>query len=226
MLGTDPRGGCVRCSFGYLGIGIVYSDSHRLANWPTTRLVEWTKCVGYRQDRFLLVRDHSRFMRLFWFRGGSRRKRMASFPQTAHTLNQAPSGRGRRCRTLAWRDLPALRWRREFAVVPKNRSFAKSNSDVLLCSVQHRLRIDLRSRFSRSLHRKTKFLRTAAPYSIRYSTLIPRRSISSRKVWAGTSRSCKTAPCLLTAPMHIICSTMDAGNAVVRIMALISLLGS
>src|ERR1039457_4961827 len=63
-------------------------------------------------------------------------------------------------------------------------------------------------------------------YAIRYSILIPRRSISSRKVSAGTSRSCKTAPRLLTAPEHIICSTMEAGKAVVRIMALMSLLGS
>ena len=66
----------------------------------------------------------------------------------------------------------------------------------------------------------------AARYSIRYSILIPRRSISSRKASAGTSRSCKTAPRLLTAPVHIIWRTMDAGNAVVRIMALMSLLGS
>ena len=68
--------------------------------------------------------------------------------------------------------------------------------------------------------------RTAARYSTLYSILIPRRAISSRKESAGMSRSCKTAPRLLTAPVHIICRTMEAGKAVVRIMALMSLLGS
>ncbi len=68
--------------------------------------------------------------------------------------------------------------------------------------------------------------KSRSSYSIRYSILMPRRSISSRKASAGTSRSCKTAPRLHTAPVHIIWRTMDAGNAVVRIMALMSLLGS
>ena len=63
-------------------------------------------------------------------------------------------------------------------------------------------------------------------YSIRYSILIPRRSTSFRNASAGTSRSCSTAPCFSIAPEHIICRTIDAGNAVVRIMELMSVLGS
>lgn len=63
-------------------------------------------------------------------------------------------------------------------------------------------------------------------YSSAYSILIPRRAISSRNISAGTSRSCNTAPRLAIAPEASICTTIEAGKAVVRIMALMSVLGS
>src|ERR1039458_7201923 len=53
--------------------------------------------------------------------------------------------------------------------------------------------------------------------------LTPRFSPSSRKSSAGTSRSCKTPPRLPIAPDASICTTIDAGNAVVRIIALLHL---
>lgn len=59
-----------------------------------------------------------------------------------------------------------------------------------------------------------------------YSILTPRFSISSKNRSAGTSRSCNTTPRLSIAPEASICTTMDAGNAVVRIIALISVFGS
>lgn len=61
---------------------------------------------------------------------------------------------------------------------------------------------------------------------IAYSILIPRFSISCRNRSAGTSNSCKTPPRLLIAPEASICTMIDAGRAVVRIIALISVFGS
>jgi len=63
-------------------------------------------------------------------------------------------------------------------------------------------------------------------YSMLYWMWIPRLDISSRNRSAGMSRSCSTPPRLVMAPEAIICTTIEAGNAVVRIMALISVLGS
>ena len=74
--------------------------------------------------------------------------------------------------------------------------------------------------------RKLEFQLLQPRYSTRYSILIPRRATSSKNASAGTSRSWSTAPRLPIAPEHIICRTIDAGNAVVRIMALISVFAS
>ena len=63
-------------------------------------------------------------------------------------------------------------------------------------------------------------------YSMLYWMWIPRLDISSRNRSAGMSRSCSMPPRLVMAPEAIICTTIEAGNAVVRIMALISVLGS
>ena len=63
-------------------------------------------------------------------------------------------------------------------------------------------------------------------YSIPKSIRMPRFSISPRNRSAGTSTSCSTPPRLLIAPEASICTTIDAGNAVVRIIALMSVFGS
>lgn len=65
-----------------------------------------------------------------------------------------------------------------------------------------------------------------APYSILYSILIPLFSTSARNTSAGTSRSCNTPPLFEIAPEASICTTMDAGKAVVRIIALMSVFAS
>ena len=81
----------------------------------------------------------------------------------------------------------------------------------------------------------TPFLRTispmnaqpgGAPYSMLYSILIPLFSTSARNISAGTSRSCNTPPVLGIAPEASICTTIEAGNAVVRIIALMSVFAS
>src|ERR1017187_8218908 len=69
-------------------------------------------------------------------------------------------------------------------------------------------------------------IRSNSRYSTLYSILIPRRAISSRKESAGMSRSCKTAPRLLTAPVQIISSTIEAGEAGGRVQRVLSLLES
>jgi len=101
------------------------------------------------------------------------------------------------------------------------------------CSRQRKWRVPAKSTTGSSPRTKVgefpcdqRGIRSNSRYSTLYSILIPRRAISSRKESAGMSRSCKTAPRLLTAPVHIICRTIEAGKAVVRIMALMSLLES
>ena len=64
------------------------------------------------------------------------------------------------------------------------------------------------------------------PYSMLYSILIPLFSTSARNRSAGTSRSCNTPPSFGIAPDASICTTIEAGNAVVRIMALMSVFAS
>ena len=64
------------------------------------------------------------------------------------------------------------------------------------------------------------------PYSTLYSILIPLFSTSARNRSAGTSRSCNTPPLFEIAPEASICTTIDAGKAVVRIIALMSVFAS
>lgn len=65
-----------------------------------------------------------------------------------------------------------------------------------------------------------------ASQRLAYSMRMPRFSISLRNAAAGTSVSCLIPPGLAIVPRAIICTTMEAGQAVVRIIAVIFVFGS